>query len=162
MRRGRPLRRLGSRKVDGATPKRKDDRRTSGRSGLQRVSGRICRGCPHLTAAAGARQEHNGNLRPPAASSKRPGRRARIASHRSPNVVPSNLSGGRKLSMRPNDRFLSRRLFGAGLLATGTGLSASPALVQTLAQTDPPLTPESPVGPFYPLTHPADHDADLV
>ncbi|WP_293383423.1 protocatechuate 3,4-dioxygenase [Phenylobacterium sp. SCN 70-31] len=64
--------------------------------------------------------------------------------------------------MRPNDRFLSRRLFGAGLLATGTGLSASPALVQTLAQTDPPLTPESPVGPFYPLTHPADHDADLV
>ncbi|MDZ4372313.1 MAG: protocatechuate 3,4-dioxygenase [Phenylobacterium sp.] len=60
--------------------------------------------------------------------------------------------------MCPHDHPTSRRLFATGLLAVGAGLVASPAL----AQADPAFTPESPLGPFYPLTPPADDDADMV
>lgn len=60
------------------------------------------------------------------------------------------------------DRPPSRRLFAAGLLAvTGAATGfAGHALAQAAA--GPPLTPESPMGPFYPIARPADDDADLV
>lgn len=48
---------------------------------------------------------------------------------------------------------ISRRAFAGGALAA---LAAGP---RALAQ---PITGESPIGPFYPLTHPADADADLT
>ena len=52
---------------------------------------------------------------------------------------------------------VTRRQFaGAGLAATGVIL-ASRGLAKDL-----PLTAESPMGPFFPLEHPADSDADMV
>lgn len=61
------------------------------------------------------------------------------------------------------DRPPSRRVFGAGLLsgglvAAGVGLIGGRALAQ--GQVAP--TPESPMGPFYPIQRPAEEDADLV
>lgn len=53
---------------------------------------------------------------------------------------------------------LSRRAFaGAGLASAGLILSSG-----AKASTERPLTAESPMGPFYPLSHPGDSDADLV
>lgn len=53
---------------------------------------------------------------------------------------------------------LSRRAFaGAGLASAGLILSSG-----AKALTERPLTAESPMGPFYPLSHAADADADLV
>lgn len=57
------------------------------------------------------------------------------------------------------DRPPSRRLFGAGLL--GVGLVAVGA-GHALAQAGAAMTPESPMGPFYPIQRPGDDDADLV
>lgn len=53
---------------------------------------------------------------------------------------------------------LSRRGFALGGLAT-TGLMLAGG---ASAQQGRPLTAESAMGPFYPLTHPADSDADMV
>ena len=53
---------------------------------------------------------------------------------------------------------LTRRAFaGAGLASAGLILSSG-----AKALTERPLTAESPMGPFYPLSHPSDSDADLV
>lgn len=53
---------------------------------------------------------------------------------------------------------ISRRAFaGAGLASAGLVLASG-----AKALADRPLTAESPMGPFYPLTHPADSDADLI
>lgn len=55
-------------------------------------------------------------------------------------------------------RLLSRRGFAVGGLAA-TGLVVTSGLK---AQRPRPLTAESPMGPFYPLTRPSDSDADMV
>lgn len=53
---------------------------------------------------------------------------------------------------------LSRRGFAiGGLAATGLVLTSG-----VRAQSQPALTAESPMGPFFPLTRPSDSDADLV
>lgn len=54
---------------------------------------------------------------------------------------------------------LTRRAFGGALLGGGLAALGGRALAQ-----QPPLgtTPESPMGPFYPVRRPADADADLV
>ena len=61
-----------------------------------------------------------------------------------------------KLLETPNQ--LSRRAMVVGGLAVGGLVAAAPAM----ALRDRALTGESPMGPFYPLTHPADTDADMV
>ena len=53
--------------------------------------------------------------------------------------------------------FTRRAFAGAGLASAGLILSSS-----ARALADRPLTAESPMGPFFPLSHPADADADLV
>lgn len=53
--------------------------------------------------------------------------------------------------------FTSGLVGGAALLGGGRALRAQPGGQPVL-----PSTPESPMGPFYPLQRPADHDADLV
>lgn len=53
---------------------------------------------------------------------------------------------------------LSRRAFGAALIGGATLVAGH----RVLAQQGPRLTPESPMGPFFPVRIPADHDADLV
>lgn len=53
---------------------------------------------------------------------------------------------------------MSRRVFaGAGLASAGLVLASG-----ARALGDRPETAESPMGPFYPITHPADSDSDLT
>lgn len=56
----------------------------------------------------------------------------------------------------PSRRLFGARLLGTGLIAAGAGLVAGPALAQAAP------TPESPMGPFYPIQRLAEEDADLV
>ncbi|MEO6360823.1 MAG: protocatechuate 3,4-dioxygenase [Sphingomicrobium sp.] len=56
-----------------------------------------------------------------------------------------------------NESRLSRRNFAIGALATGLILPSGAKALQGR-----PLTAESAMGPFYPLTKPADSDADMV
>ena len=63
-------------------------------------------------------------------------------------------------SSRADLSLLSRRQFAQAALASAGLFVALPAL----SQPQPPLgtTAESPMGPFYPLHPPAEHDADLT
>jgi protocatechuate 3,4-dioxygenase beta subunit len=57
---------------------------------------------------------------------------------------------------------MTRRAVAGGLLAGGTLLVGGAMRAQSGGQPNLPSTPESPMGPFYPVQHSPDHDADMV
>ena len=61
-----------------------------------------------------------------------------------------------------NPEHLTRRAVAGGLLAGGALLTGKALHAQSGGQPNLPSTPESPMGPFYPVRRGADHDADMV